>query len=75
MEIVSIVNIISTQITENLHLHLSSVVKNYDLLKKIKSYDLLSEQLTSYARMTCHARREFSLPKLQYFLNFKYIQI
>ena len=31
--------------------------------------------LTSYAGMTCRARREFFVPKLQYFLNFKYIQV
>ena len=31
--------------------------------------------LTSCAGKTCHARREFFPPKLQYFLGFKYIQI
>ena len=31
--------------------------------------------LTSCAGKTCHARRELFVPKLQYFLSFKYIQI
>ena len=29
--------------------------------------------LTSCAEITCHARREFFAPKLQYFLSSKYI--
>ena len=31
--------------------------------------------LTSCAGTTCHARREFFVPKLQYFFSFEYIQI
>ena len=31
--------------------------------------------LISCVGMTCHARQKFFVPKLQYFLNFKYIQV
>ena len=34
---------------------------------------VVKEALTSFAGTTRHARREFFVPKLQYFLSFKYI--
>ena len=49
-------------------------------LKRFKICSTINEineynNLTSCAAMTCHARREFFVPKLQHFLSFKYIQI
>ena len=47
----------------------------YIFISNLTNLRCLVMVLTSCAGITCHARREFFVPKLQYFLSFKYIQI